>query len=476
MCRNRPTRGRERKQLIYAVSLYLFGEIAFLLAGLAILAKNTRISRLSIAGCIWLLAMFCVLHGLYDGLKLYNTISNQMNLLDSAHPIWALRYVFLGLAFMFLAFFAINLIDRAQLRGTEILSRHIRLLELLIFVAVALLIFSSLGSISEIHLRRYVALPAGVIAGVVLWIYSSQLEQRAQEGSVYMRNAAIVLILIGLAAPIVPPHSSAQLETYALLTFRALSALFLMYFVLRALSIFDVEQLDLLEERLSRFAQTEKLTSLGRLAAGVAHEINNPLANASLHADLLRDHLAKDLNALKRLDTIDQNIDRAASIAKELLHVSREADRDRMSHENLVQIVERAIKLVDLQADSIAIDLVVNANPQVRAIAWKLEEVMINLLLNAMDASASGQSITVSIDAGAKEAMVTISDQGTGISEEIRDRIFDPFFTTKEPGKGTGLGLSVCFGIVHNHGGRIEVNRNAPGGSDFVVTIPLVNE
>ncbi|MBN2242169.1 MAG: PAS domain S-box protein [Acidobacteria bacterium] len=226
-----------------------------------------------------------------------------------------------------------------------------------------------------------------------------------------------------------------------------------------------------LEEQL---LQAEKLSSIGLLAAGIAHEINTPIAGISSYTQMLIKDLPESDRRRKVLEKIEGQTFRAAEIVSGLLNFSRmsgsrfnDLDINQLIHESLIllkhQLQESRIKVESRFDPSL---------PKIYGNSGKLQQVFINLFLNARDAMPAGGDLT--IETGMNESMVTIDilDSGTGISEENQKRIFDPFFTTKTMGKGTGLGLSVSYGIIQEHGGRILVDSRTGKGTRFLLKLP----
>ena len=255
---------------------------------------------------------------------------------------------------------------------------------------------------------------------------------------------------------------------------RSASAFLIMFFTIRALSVFSLEQSKLINEKLLRFSQSEKLTSMGILAAGIAHEINNPLTNVSLNIEMLRDIVFEDEKVIRKLDAIDRNIQRASVIAKELLHFSRESESD-LEPMDIGTVLKSSISLLSNQEKSSIIHLNLEKTPTIKGIPWKLEEVFINLLMNSLDACEHHDSIVVEAFHDADIVKVIISDTGKGIPENLIHQVFDPFFTTKEVGKGTGLGLTVCYNIVRQHDGEIGIANREQGGTTVTIKLPVTN-
>jgi len=222
--------------------------------------------------------------------------------------------------------------------------------------------------------------------------------------------------------------------------------------------------------------QSEKLAALGELVAGVAHELNNPLAGISAFAQLL---LEEELNADQRESArlIKREADRAVGVIRDLLLFSRKAGPSTMPLDinGLVQLTLR-LRAYSLRSSGVQVETHLDADlPEVSGDDQKLQQVILNLIVNAEYAMRRSATKRLAIrTAHEGDAVVTeVSDTGAGMSEETVQRVFEPFFTTKPAGEGTGLGLSVSYGIVEAHGGTITV-ESAPGrGTTFRIMLPI---
>ncbi|MGD1108509.1 MAG: ATP-binding protein [Terracidiphilus sp.] len=228
----------------------------------------------------------------------------------------------------------------------------------------------------------------------------------------------------------------------------------------------------------TQLAQADKLTSIGLLAAGVAHEINTPLAVISSYAQMLAKQLRGDARLSPVLDKITQQSFRAAEIANGLLNFSRTSTTEFRSTD-LNQVVRDTLSLLEHQFKTaqILVDLeLADELPPIHGNPGKLQQVFLNLLLNAKDAMPGGGRLRIAtLVNGHVEAI--ISDSGSGIAPEHLKRIYDPFFTTKNlPGdrRGTGLGLSVSYGIIQEHAGKIHVESAIGAGTTFHLEFPLL--
>jgi len=237
-----------------------------------------------------------------------------------------------------------------------------------------------------------------------------------------------------------------------------------------------------LEETQAQLVQSARLAAVGELAAGVAHEINNPLTSIIGFTHLLLEDVSADDQMHHDLETIDREAARARQIVRGLLDFAR-TGAPVLAPVDLNVLVEEAVVLVYTRSVRTIVSLVKDLSPlpMLMLDTNQIKQVLVNLLNNAIQAMPDGGRLAVTtrlvereIDSSPRPmAAVYVSDSGVGISPENLERIFDPFFTTKEVGQGTGLGLSVSYGIVEKHNGKIEV-ESVPGmGSTFVVLLPL---
>ena len=232
-------------------------------------------------------------------------------------------------------------------------------------------------------------------------------------------------------------------------------------------------------------ARTEKLAAVGRLAAGVVHEINNPLATIAACAEALESRAAEsafgsspDAEDLREyLQLIRSEAFRCKQITNGLLDFSR-ARHPHPVPVNVSEVVEAAARLLSHQRRSAQVELRVEMEsdlPLVSGDEGQLQQAVIILAENGIDAMPAGGTLTMRArrDAGEGAVLVEVCDTGIGISPENLEKIFDPFFTTKEVGRGTGLGLAVCYGIVTEHGGRIVVDSTVGRGTQFTISLPI---
>jgi len=235
-----------------------------------------------------------------------------------------------------------------------------------------------------------------------------------------------------------------------------------------------------LTEMQAHLVQSEKLASLGKLAAGIAHEINNPLGGILIYSHLLLEDTDNDSPYYENLKKIVKETSRCKLIVRGLLEFARPKEPE-MSLVNISEIIERSLAIMERQAlfqnitikKSYASDL-----PQTVADSAQLQQVFINIIINAAEAMDGNGALTLesSLNADGSLIEVKFSDTGHGIKKEDKKRLFEPFFSTKEIGKGTGLGLAISYSIIQKHQGTIEVESQPEKGSTFTVKLPVVKE
>ena len=233
----------------------------------------------------------------------------------------------------------------------------------------------------------------------------------------------------------------------------------------------DIEQLRRLNEQLIR---TEKLAAMGTLAAGVAHEVNNPLASISSLIQMMQSNQNLDEETKDKLKLISTQIGRITQVTRDMMDFARV----RPAAKSLVDInagLETALRLASFDKSFQKLQLkksFAENLPPVLADTDQLQQVFLNLFLNARDAMPSGGELFIKTFPKESDIQIEIADNGSGIDEKNIKQVFDPFFTTKPTGKGTGLGLAVCYGIITAHGGQIEVSENNSRGTKFVILLP----
>ena len=240
----------------------------------------------------------------------------------------------------------------------------------------------------------------------------------------------------------------------------------------RTIIITDVTEVRRLQQQVD---QSEKLAVIGQLAAGVAHEIGNPLASISSIVQILQ-RKSSDQFISDQLVNVKDNINRISKIVRELVDLSRPPSHDFIITQ-INEVVKTAVGIVkyDKRVKKVEFKTTLDENlPMIEVVPDHLIQVFINILINSLDAIQGEGVIKVKTDHDLENIYVSISDNGTGMEQEIIEKIFDPFFTTKQVGKGTGLGLSVSYGIINKINGEIKVDSILGEGSEFTIQIPYL--
>jgi signal transduction histidine kinase len=459
--------------------IFLFYGLVFFTTGVAIISKVTRGSKLKIARYLPLFAVFAFVHAIHEWLVLFLFLEWPALPKDLLPIISRVRLVPVSISYVFLLLFGYFVLQAVYPQKRRILQV---LAISLPAILVACLLYGGLENevgffrFAALRIRNLLGFPGALAAGLGLIGCAGTIRGTSVKVARNFTGAGIALIVYGIFAGLVPTGTVLPPGVRVELI-RGVTGLFILHFLMNAMHIFDLEREEQIEERLQRFAQSEKLTALGKLAAGIAHEINNPLANASLNVELLRQDLGTSVSAVsaRRFSAIERNIGRASRIARELLYFSRPGEEEFLTTD-LNEVIRGTLTLIGAREKEFQINLELAEIPLIQAVPWKLEEVFLNVLSNAMEASPPGAPILLRTILRGNEVVAEVVDMGMGIPPGNLHRIFDPFFTTKGVGQGTGLGLAVSFGIMENHGGRIEVSSSIGTGSVFSMVFPLKEE
>ena len=230
-----------------------------------------------------------------------------------------------------------------------------------------------------------------------------------------------------------------------------------------------------LQKAFQRITRTERLASLGQMAAGVAHEINNPLGGILLYSNLVLEEMSDDHPGRKNMEKIIYQTDRCKKIVQNLLDFARTPSGD-MKPLDVNGVILTSLNLVKDQSPFLGVKIESDLSedlPPVTADLSRMEEVFLNLFINAADAMEGKGTLWIATRLSSTGAVkISIRDNGKGIDKAYLPHIFEPFFTTKDPGQGTGLGLSITYGIIQKHNGIIDVESEAGKGTTFVITLP----
>ncbi len=231
-----------------------------------------------------------------------------------------------------------------------------------------------------------------------------------------------------------------------------------------------------LHETQRQLVRTERMASIGVMASGLAHEINNPITGIQNCARRLLRDPSDARQTAEYAEIMLQATEHLARVVRGLLDFSRSGGAP-TEHADLREVASRALDLsgMRLRRQGITLERDLDRAAVVRGDAAQLTQVVVNLLLNAIDAMPDGGRLAIRLRCTVDQAYLSVADTGPGIPPEDQERIFEPFFTTKPPGKGTGLGLAVSHGIIRDHGGRIEVHTGPGRGTEMTVSLPLID-
>jgi len=231
-----------------------------------------------------------------------------------------------------------------------------------------------------------------------------------------------------------------------------------------------------LQDRTSELAQSEKLSAVGQLAAGIAHDVKNPLGVIKGLAEEIEEDMPTNSDTVQYLRTIQDNASRADSILNDLMTFSRQSAFE-MQYQNICATVHKAVRLTGYLARKgyVEIDVETQTDSIMTSFAsQQIEQVLINLIQNAVQAMPEGGKLLIKVSEALGNISISVADTGHGIKKENLHKVFDPFYTTKAEGEGTGLGLSVSYGIIKKHQGTIKVESVIGVGTTFVFNLPQV--
>lgn len=458
--------------------LYLLYGASFLFLGVSIAAKDMKGSDLKLGESLWLLSSFGFLHGAHAWLELGTWIEGHHLSYQQIFTGEAVSAGLLILSFIFLMLFGFALINVVHERWVWNFKATIMaclfLIWLLYLLHHGLLISMQFLKRADIGARYTFGSVGGLLTAYGLIAYSREIRPMSRSVSQRLHYAGITFLFYAFFAGIFSSRYTMPLVPVPIELLRGGAAVIITYFISQALNIFDIETRKKIEQQARLLVQAEKLSSLGQLAAGIAHEINNPLTNASLGIQTLKQRLCNkgaDSDTVERLGAVEKNIDRASLIAQELLQFSRRRETDFLPL-NINNAIKGSLTLLQYKLRNISLSQHLAPVPEAMGDLVKLEQVFINILSNSIEAMPEGGQL--SIASMSKDGMIEarITDTGCGVSAENQPRVFEPFFTTKDVGSGTGLGLSVSYGIIRQHRGFIELSSEPGKGTTVTIRIP----
>lgn len=460
--------------------LYFFYGLAFLFLGVSIAVKDMKASELKLAGSLWLLAGFGFAHGAHEWLELYLLLQGQYISPREIFFVKLITVFVVVLSFFFLLQFGLALIrsiDNNRMRWLKGVPAILFLFWIIYLWNYGFSMDIQFFKKADILARNTFGLVGGLVTAYGLVTYSHEVKNLSLSVSKNLFYAGITFVFYSIFAGMVPSHSMLPYLPIPVEVLRGISAVFIACFIIKALNIFDIETRKKIEQQLKRLAQSEKLASLGQLATGIAHEINNPLTNVSLNMQILKNRFKDSLtdkDLLQKLEAVERNVDRASTIAKELLQFSRQRESEFIPLD-INNVITSTLTLLSYKLHGVTIHQNLSDVPDAMGDPGKLQQVFINSLNNSVEAMPDGGNIFISTSHSNGQIKVEISDTGVGISEENLSKVFDPFFTTKDVGAGTGLGLSICYGIINQHNGTIEITSTVGKGTTVTVKLPVMD-
>jgi len=459
------------------VLLYFCYGLTFIFLGVAIAVKNMSASKLQLADCLPALSIFGFSHGLHEWIECYFRLGYVSS--SQILPLHYLKLLTLVTSYLFLNHFAILLLyNQPKTRWQQI-----RILTPLFLLLLIGYLFISRDNLDLVTIKRadgFVRMTIGTLGGVAAAIalnrYCRTVAFLSRPVSRNLCSAGVCFAVYAFFTGIMPSLSIIKIIPIPAEVFKAITAVLITFFMVKALNIFNIETRKNLEYNTRQLAQSEKLASIGKLAAGIAHEINNPLTNISLNIELLKKEVAEH-DALperlgRRFTIIERNIDRATRIVIDILNFSHQRT-ELQTALDINKLLQSTLALLGKRRDDYRIETELLELPPVMAVAVRVEEVFLNIILNAMDASSQQGLIRIFSHCQWQDAVVEISDYGTGILPEHLSRVMEPFYTTKEVGQGTGLGLSLCYSIMESFKGRIEIESTIGRGTTIKLIFPV---
>ncbi|NLS13666.1 HAMP domain-containing histidine kinase [Vibrio sp. SM6] len=440
---------------LLSFSLYLFGGAAFFALALIIGARHLKQSRLALATKLPGLAAFALILSLHFWYSMASlSLTHTMD--GIAYPLRIGQQLLFAGSLLCLARFAWQMMSLTQWRHLAAVKDTARLLLLLAFFSWVYLATKPMSEtpweLLITLLRWFLGLGGSVIAGLALIDYANHIRTEGYIGTRPLSAMGYTLIGVGITLQLG--------EHVAGLIAQTLCALSLVIACWYALRLFDQENSQQIEYHIQQSQQHAKLKELGELTSAVAHEIKTPLSSALMSCDLLEPFVPLDAAPQRQLTRIRHGLERAALISNEILSYAHQRPIERhVVH--LGDVVRSALLLNHYRLQSIRVNCHLDEKLTVQGDAKQLEQVLSNLIANAIDACSSHERPTVLIESlrDKLSAIVRVSDNGSGMTPQQLDKAKQPFFTTKPRGSGTGMGLPISHQIALQHGGELHLKN-----------------
>ncbi|MGF1697118.1 HAMP domain-containing histidine kinase [Vibrio kyushuensis] len=446
-------------QTLLTFNLYLVYGLAFFAIFFSILFQDLSKSRIGIAHTLPILATFGVLHGLHEWSELYLIIYHQE--FTDLTQLHTFKTVKLWVSYIALGAFAwkmLSLTTWPQQRVIKIVISGV----LILFISSLVVRFGNKDyalylSNTANHIRLIFGLGAGSLAGLAIYSYANVLEREGHDASLPFKLCGIAFVCYGFSTGVL----QSSMGLWVILV-RTLCAFAIWITLLNALKVFGKERDKRIEQTLSQSLHDAKLIELGELTSAVAHEVKTPLSSAMMSCDILERYLTEDEVQQRQLRRIRHGLTRAADISQEILNYShqRPTKRDAIQIDTLIG---STLSLNQFRLEPYQLNIDTDSDLTIIGDAGLLEEVLTNLISNAIDVSDIGNTIYIRAYQDKLNAVISVSDSGGGMSDSTLDKATQPFFTTKAKGEGTGMGLAIVKQIILQHNGALTLHNHSLG-------------
>ncbi|WP_104034021.1 sensor histidine kinase [Vibrio jasicida] len=442
--------------MLLIFKIYLFYGLAFFAIFFAILFRDLRKSRIAIASALPILALFGFIHGFHEWSELYLVMYEHEFALTKG--IETFKVFKLWFSFIALGAFAWKMLDLTDWKYVKAI-KYGALTVLTLFVISLIVRFGSNEYAIYIHntanqVRWIFGLGSGAISGLAMMSYANILEKEGHGASLPFQLTGLSLFTYGICAGVL----TSDLGLWVLVV-RTICAICILCTLWIALRVFDDEKNKQLESNIQQSQQDAKLKELGELTSAVAHEIKTPLSSATMSCDLLEKHLPDNEASHRHLTRIRQGLERAAEISHEVLNYAHHKPIKRKAV-CLNTVLKNALSLNQYRLEGFLVSQSLDESLQVLGDEGQLEEVVTNIIGNAIDASQEHKQLYIETYQDKLVAILSISDWGTGMPHDKIAKAKTPFYTTKPRGEGTGMGLAISNQIILQHGGELHLRNS----------------
>jgi signal transduction histidine kinase len=457
---------------LFEFSLYMLYGLMFMAIAFTIYFRDFRFSHLSIAKALPTLAVFAFIHGLHEWSELYLIIYQQELLIHNTVKVF--KVAKLWISFIALGYFALQMLTMTRWRFRSQLYQLAQLTTLIfLFSSIYQFYLQDLNTFvhdTSLQIRWLFGSAAGLLAGLSLINYSQKLQFEERQSASSVAFLGISIIVYGVFAGLLYIEDS-----LIGVMIRTILAGIILFQLHNTLSLFDAERQSQIERSLQKSLHNKKLRDMGRFSSSIAHEIKTPLSSALMRCDLLEKHCnANNFNTEevnRQLNLIRKGLLNSSHISQQLLDFSHK--KIAIFHTStLIKIVDNSLDLMEHRLTNFTIEKQIAADLCVYVDKLQIEEVIINIMNNAIDACTDNKLIKIQAKQKGMRVQLTIIDFGGGINENLLNKVMQPFFTTKDKSKGTGLGLTVCQSILEQNNGSLHLS-NSENGLQVTIELPM---